>query len=276
MNKRRGVIWLLAGLVLALAAAGLSYFAFQQLITQQASTVEEAATQSVVVAKQLVNERAVIRLADIGTEERPRDQVPSGAIFKTEDAVGRIALRPIASGQLLLTQNLAESFPSTGGVEPGKVVTETVNFNDALGGELVAYALPAADLLSTEGILLPGDRVDLLFSTDVTGQQEGTGGKVAVYAIQDLELLQIIYQPPPPQTEEERKQGKERPPLVPKTLILAMEPQDAVTLKYAVDIEAPINLALRAQDNRRDFDVDAVTINTIADRYDFGAPRPIP
>lgn len=276
MNKRRGVIWLLAGLVLALAAAGLSYFAFQQLITQQASTVEEAATQSVVVAKQLVNERAVIRLADIGTEERPRDQVPSGAIFKTEDAVGRIALRPIASGQLLLTQNLAESFPSTGGVEPGKVVTETVNFNDALGAELVAYALPAADLLSTEGILLPGDRVDLLFSTDVTGQQEGTGGKVAVYAIQDLELLQIIYQPSPPQTEEERKQGKERPPLVPKTLILAMEPQDAVTLKYAVDIEAPINLALRAQDNRRDFDVDAVTINTIADRYDFRAPRPIP
>lgn len=276
MNKRRGVIWLLAGLILALAAAGLSYFAFQQLITQQASTVEEAATQTVVVAKQLVNERAVIRLADIGTEERPRDQVPSGAIFKTEDAVGRIALRPISAGQLLLAQNLAESFLSTGGVEPGKVVTETVNFNAALGEELVAYALPAADLLSMEGILLPGDRVDLLFSTDVTGQQEGTGGKVAVYAIQDLELLQIIYQPPPPQSEEERKQGKEQPPLVPKTLILAMEPQDAVTLKYAVDIQAPINLALRAQDNRRDFDVDAVTINTIADRYDFRAPRPVP
>lgn len=276
MNKRRGVIWLLAGLVLALAAAGLSYFAFQQLIVQQASTVEEAATQTVVVAKQLVNERAVIRLADVGTEEHPRDQVPSGAIFKTEDAVGRIALRPVASGQLLLAQNLAESFPSTTGIEPGKVVTETVNFNEALGEELVAYALPAADLLSKEGILLPGDRVDLLFSTDVTGQQEGTGGKVAVYAIQDLELLQIIYQPPPPQTEEEKKEGKEQPPLVPKTLILAMQPQDAVTLKYAVDIQAPINLALRAQDNRRDFDVDAVTINTVADRYDFRAPRPIP
>jgi Flp pilus assembly protein CpaB len=231
----------------------------------------------VVVARQLINERAVIRLSDVGTEERPKDQVPSGAIFKTDDAVGRIAARPIPEGQILLAQNLVESFPTTAGVEPGNVITETVNFSEALGEELVAYALPAADLLSMEGILLPGDHVDLLFSTDVAGQREGSGGKVAIYAIQDLEVLQIIYQPPPPKSEEEKaKEQGEAPPLVPKTLILAMQPQDATVLKYAVDIQAPINLALRAEENRRVFEVDAVTINTIADRYDFVAPVPVP
>ncbi len=276
MNRRRGVFWLLAGLLLAIVAAGISYFVFQRVVTQQASTVEEKeSTQTVVVAKQLINERAVIRLADVSTEERPLADVPSGAIFKTEDAVGRIANRFIAAGQVLLAQNLVDSFSSSG-LQPTDIVTETLNFNEALGEELVAYALPATDQLSMEGILLPGDHVDLLFSTDVVGEIEGTGGKVSIYSIQDLEILQIIYKPPP--SGEESKDGDaaaDPNARIPKTLILAIEPQDSVVLKYAIDTQAAINLALRASDNRRIFEVDAATINTIAERYRFTAPRPV-
>jgi Flp pilus assembly protein CpaB len=278
MNRRRGILWLLAGLVLAIVAAGLSYFAFQRVISQQMESAEEESMQSVVVAKELINERAVIRLADIGTEERPVEEVPSGAIFKTDDAVGRITTRSISPGQVLLAQHLVESFPSTG-LEPSEVVTSTVNFNQALGENLVAFAVPANDRLSTEGILLPGDRVDLLFSTDVIGEQEGTGGKVSVYALQDLEILQIIYKPKPKEEGKEEGQDEgseaESSTRVPKTLIVAIEPQDSVILKYALDTETSIDLALRAEDNRRLFEVDSVTINTIADRYDFIAPRPL-
>jgi Flp pilus assembly protein CpaB len=277
MKRRRGILWLTAGLVLALLAAGISYFTFQRAVAQKASASEEKPTQTVVVAKQLINERAVIRLADISTEERLIEEVPSGAIFKTDDAAGRIAARSIPPGQVLLAQNLIESFPSTG-IEPADVVTSTVNFNQALGEELVAFALPVADKLSKEGILLTGDRVDLLFSTDVVGEQEGSGGKVSIYAIQDLEVLQIIYQPPPADKEEDKKKdnaGAEPPALQPKTLILAMEPQDAVVLKYALDTGSPIDLVLRGEDNRRFFDVDAVHINTISERYRFTAPKPV-
>jgi Flp pilus assembly protein CpaB len=270
--------------VLAIVAAGISYFAFQQAMSQQASALEEASTQTVVVAKQSINERAVIKLTDLSTEERSIEQVPSGAIFKTEDAVGRIAVRSIPAGQVLLAQQLIESFPqgAAGGIEPADIITSTVNFNQALGDDLVAFALPIADRLSKEGILLAGDHVDLLFSTDVVGQQEGTGGKVSIYAIQDLEVLQIIYQPPP---EEEKKDAQEAEKadkasqsatLVPKTLILAIQPQDAVVLKYALDAASPIDLVLRAKDNRRSFDVDAVHINIISERYRFDAPRPLP
>jgi Flp pilus assembly protein CpaB len=276
MNRRRGILWLMAGLLLAILAAGISYYAFQQIVTQQASASEDKSTQTVVVAKQIINERAVIRLGDISTEERPIEEVPSGAVFKTEDAVGSIANRPIPAGQVLLAQNLVESFPSTS-LEPADIVTGTVNFSEALGEDLVAYALPATDRLSMEGILLPGDHVDLLFSTDVVGEQEGTGGKVSVYAIQDLEVLQIIYKPPPTEGEEEKKEAKPEPAaLVPKILIMAMEPQDAVVLKYAIDTKTSIDLALRAEDNQRTFEVDAVTINIVAERYEFVAPRPVP
>ncbi len=280
MNRRRGILWLIAGLVLAIVAAGLSYYAFQQIVSQQESAVEEQLTQTVVVAKEFINERAVVRLNDIRTEERPIDEVPSGAIFKTDDAVGRISTRSFQPGQVLLTQNLVESFPSTG-VEPTEVVSGTINFNQALGENLVAFALPASNRLSQEGILLPGDRVDLLFSTEVVGEEEGTGGKVSVYAIQDLEILQIIYQPPPAEEKEANaEQGAEKteaqtPSRIPKTLILAIEPQDSVVLKYAIDTQTSMDLALRSADNRRRFEVDAMNINTIADRYEFQAPRPV-
>jgi Flp pilus assembly protein CpaB len=277
MKRRRGVLWLLAGLVLALLAAGISYFAFQQAMAERASAVEEPSTQTVVVAKQLINERAVVRLADISTEERLVEEVPSGAIFKTDDAVGRIATRPIQPGQVLLTQYLIESFSSTG-IEPSDIVTETVNFNEALGEDLVALAFPVTDRLSKEGILLSGDHVDLLFSTDVVGQQEGAGGKVSIYAIQDIEILQVIYQPLPAEETDEQKtdEVESESPLVPKTLILAMEPQDAVVLKYAIDTESPLDLVLRAGENERLFDVDSVHINTISERYRFTAPKPLP
>lgn len=277
MKRRRGILWLIAGLVLALLAAGISYYTFQRAVAQQASATEEKPTQTVVVARQLINERAVIRLADISTEERLVEEVPSGAIFKTDDAVGRIAARSISPGQVLLAQNLIESFPSTS-LEPADVVTGTVNFNQALGEELVAFALPVTDKLSKEGILLAGDHVDLLFSTDVVGEQEGTGGQVSIYAIQDLEILQIIYPPPPENQEEDKKKDaaeSEPPALQPKTLILAIEPQDAVVLKYALDSEGPIDLVLRGEDNRRFFDVDAVHINTLSERYRFNSPRPL-
>ena len=275
MNRRRGVIWLIAGLVLAIVAAGISYFAFQQVITQQQEApVEQVSTQTVVVARQLINERAVVRLSDIGTEERPIGEVPSGALFRTEDALGSIANRSIQPGAIVLAQYLVESFSETG-IEQAEVVTGTINFNESLGEDLVAYPLPATDKLSMEGVLLPGDRIDLLFSTSVIGQQEGTGGEISVYAIQDLEVLQIIYQPPPPPPEGEEAPA-EPPPRIPKLLILAIDPQDATVLKYAIDTESTIDVALRAQDNRRIFEVDAVTINTLADRYEFTAPRPVP
>ena len=276
MNRRRGIIWLIAGLVLAIVAAGISYFAFQQIVTQQAaSPVEQKTTQTIVVAKELVNERAVIRIADVSTQERPITEVPSGAVFKTEDAVGRIANRTILPGDVLLAQNLVASFPETG-LQSSEVVTGTVNFNQALGENLVAYPIPATDRLSIEGILLPGDRIDLLFSTDVVGEQEGAGGKVTVYGIQDLEILQIIYQPPPPPPEgAEDKPQAEPPARIPKLLILAIEPQDVAVLKYALDSEAPIDLALRAEENRRLFEVESVTINTLSERYEFIAPRPV-
>jgi Flp pilus assembly protein CpaB len=277
MNRRRGILWLVAGLVLAILAAGISYYAFQQVVVRQASTPVGKSAQTVVVAKQPINERAVIRLADISTEERPLDKVPSGAVFKTDDAVGRIAARSIAAGQVLLAQNLVESFTPTN-LDQTDITTASVNFNQALGEDLVAFALPVSDKLSKEGILLAGDHVDLLFSTDVVGAQEATGGKVSIYAIQDLEILQIIYQPPPAEKADAKKEDQptEQPALVPKTLILAINPQDAVVLKYAIDTQSPLDLVLRGENNRRRFDVDAVHINTISERYRFSAPKPVP
>ena len=89
MKQRRGILWLLAGLILAILAAGISYFAFQRAVAQRASTAEEKPTQTVVVAKQVINERAVIRLADMSTEEG-RGALPPGT-YRPTRRMGRMS-----------------------------------------------------------------------------------------------------------------------------------------------------------------------------------------
>jgi hypothetical protein len=100
-------------------------------------------------------------------------------------------------------------------------------------------------------------------------------GAASIYSLQSLEIWQIIYQAPPPPAEGEEAPA-EQPVRVAKTIILAIDPQDATVLKYAIDTQAAIDLALRAEENERLFEVDPVTINTLSDRYDFSSPRPVP
>ena len=47
MKRRRGILWLLAGLILAVLAAGISYFAFQQVVGEQANAVEEVPEEEI-------------------------------------------------------------------------------------------------------------------------------------------------------------------------------------------------------------------------------------
>jgi hypothetical protein len=59
-------------------------------------------------------------------------------------------------------------------------------------------------------------------------------------------------------------------------LIVAVNPQDAVTLKYFVDSGANISLALRPPKLTSIFEVVPVTINFLADQFGIKAPEILP
>jgi pilus assembly protein CpaB len=229
---------------------------------------EPKLTRPVVVAAQFVDRRSVLSAADLEIRELPEDSIRSGAVVKMEDAVGRITLTELNQGEIVLAQNLLE-VTAEGEPQEGEA-----SLGEALNDDEVAIPLLATDLMNRFGVLQPGDKVDLLFSTNVVGRtlQEDVprGGLVAVTAVQDLEILQIVaITAPAEEGQEEQAQVVER------LIILIADPQEAVIIKYLKDSGGVIDFALRAPTSEQLFEVEPVTINYLAERYGITPPEPL-
>jgi pilus assembly protein CpaB len=268
LRGRRGLIWILAGAVLAVLAGVAAMLALRAAISSMQVPVAEAPlTRPVVVASRFIARRSTLTAADVEIRELPEDSIRSGAIVKTEDAVGKITLTELNQGEMILAQNLldvtAEGAPE--GPEP--------SLAEALEEDEVAVSVRATDLMSRFGVLQPGDKVDVLFSVNVVGktfQEEiPRGGLVAFNAIQGLEILQIA-------TIRTTQEGQEEGTAVEERLIvLVADPQQAVILKYLKDSGGVIDFALRSPASEQLFDVEAVTINYLAERYEIVPPEPL-
>lgn len=267
LRTRRGILWMVAGAVLALLAGLAAMWALRTAIsTVEVPEAEAPLTRAVVVATHLIPRRAVLSEADVEIKELPEDSIRSGAVVRTEDAVGRITLTEFNQGEIVLAQNLLEI------TEEGAPEEAEVSLAEALNEDEVAVALRATDLMSRFGVLHAGDKVDLLFSVNVVGKtyQEDIprGGLVALTAVQDLEILQIVSDRPPAE-EGEEEQPQER------LIILIADPQEAVILKYLKDSGGVIDFALRAPTSEQLFEVEPVTINYLATRYGIVPPEPL-
>jgi len=247
-------------------------FALRTAVTTvQVPEVEAPLTRSVVVAAHLVERRTVLSETDVEIRELPEDAIRSGAVVKTEDAIGRITLTELNEGEIILAQNLLE-VTAEGAPEEGQV-----SLGEALEEDELAVALPATDLMSRFGVVMPGDKVDVLFSINVVGktllEEVPRGGLVALTTVQDLEILQIVAEKPAVeeggQPPAEGEQPSER------LLILIADPQEAVIIKYLKDSGGVIDFALRAPTSERLFDTEPVTINYLARRYGIIPPEPL-
>lgn len=272
LRRRKGLIWILAGVVVAVLAGVAAMLALRAAIsTVQVPVAEAPLTRSVVVASRFIARRSTLTYADLEIKELPEDSIRSGAIVRTEDAAGRITLTEFNQGEMILAQNLLE-VTAEGAPEAGEP-----SLGEALEEEEVAVALQATDLMNRFGVLQPGDKVDLLFSVNVVGktyqEEVPRGGLVALNALQNLEVLQIVAI----KTQEEgTEEGAEEQPVVEERLIvLIADPQQAVILKYLKDSAGAIDFALRSPTSERLFEVEAVTINYLADRYKIVPPEPL-
>lgn len=263
---------MLAGGVVAALAGLVAMFALRTAVsTVQVPPVEAPLTRPVVVATHMVARRSILTEADVEIRELPEDAIRSGAVVKTEDAVGKITLTELNEGEIILAQNLLE-VTAEGAPEEGEV-----SLAEALEEDEVAVALPATDLLSRFGVVMPGDKVDVLFSVNVVGktyeEEVPRGGLVALTTIQDLEILKIVTEKPTvvegQQPPAEGEQPSER------LVILIADPQEAVILKYLKDSGGVIDFALRAPTSERLFDTEPVTINYLAIRYGIIPPEPL-
>src|SRR5512139_839990 len=99
--KRRGLLWFVASIVLALLAGVMAMFF---LSSRSGPAPAAAPKQPVVVALNAIAANQVIRADNVKLEER--DKIQSGAAMEVQAIVGATALRDIAQGEQILMQDL--------------------------------------------------------------------------------------------------------------------------------------------------------------------------
>ena len=264
MGLRRGWIWYLAGLLLAVMAGVLAVLALRQAVPKVEPI--RTATRPVIVARQDLAARQILSQDMLATRDLPLEEIPSGAVFRIEDAIGKFSLQDIKTGQPLLAQNLIAT--STGS---GAAITSSVQLAALLPPNKVAVVLPVVDLLSQSGDLNIGDRIDLLASMMVAGTKEGEGGQVTLMNIQNVPIVKVLQQAPP--TSGSQQQQQQRPAIT--GLVLAVDPQDGIIVKYFVDSGAKVSIDLRSAKLTATFDVSPVTLAYLADKYKITVPQPL-
>lgn len=247
MQRRKGLIWLAAGAILALLAGAVAFVTMQQAAVERTVVQEEPRTK-VVVATREIPLRTVIQGADVGLKELPTDAVPEGSVLRVDEAVGKISMVRLTPGEVLLAHRLAD--PTKKG--------ENIAFTMEEGRLVMAF--PAMDLMSTIGLLEPGDRVDILFSLDIEGQEGAPGGLVTFSSLQNLEITAVVM---PAVGEKQTSGGAARP----QAILLALEPQDALVLKHLIDAGGIVDVVLRAPTDQQLFETQPVDIDYLIDRY---------
>jgi pilus assembly protein CpaB len=227
MTRRKAWIWIALALLCAVGAGALSFYVLdQQAVAAQAAAAQAAPPTPVpvptlrmpVAARDLPVGQA-LTADDIALKDFPTDLAPSSAITDTEALVGQMLAEPVAEGDIFRSKALrgAAGAPLSSSIEPGKTI----------------LAFPVVDLIGQTGLIVAGDRVDLLITTEVTGDAPG---KKTGYTVQNVEVLRVLGAEP---TED-------NPNPKPSAFLLQLTPQDAVLVKMVKDSGGTIDLALRS------------------------------
>jgi len=174
---------------------------------------------------------------------------------------GKFTLQPTEAGQPLLIQNLVSISAGAGGT-----ITTTSRLAALLPDDKIGVVLPAGDLLSKSGEVSTGDHVDVLASLSVASATEGKGGQVTLMTLQNVPVIKTLQE----------ASGKQDQPGPITGLVVAVDPQDAVTLKYFVDAGANVSIGLRPPKLTTIFDILPETINYIADKFGIKPPELLP
>jgi pilus assembly protein CpaB len=252
-KRRSGVIWIAAGILLAIIAGGLA-FVFILRVSQAQTPEEKAPELDVVFATRFLEEQQLIGSGDVELRRAPVDVVPENAIRDVQQAVGQLTLAEISPGEMIVSSNV---------ISP-TIAAERAAFT--MDDDQVAMAFPARDLMSSNQLLKAGDRVDVLFSVEITveSEDEAEAEVMTFNALQDLVIAAVIR----PRGLDAKAAAETEP----AAIIFALDPQDALVLKHLKDVGGTVDIVLRAPEAEGRFDTQPVHENYLIDRYELHLP----
>jgi pilus assembly protein CpaB len=244
-------------------------------IARQAGETSRAAIPQVyvVMAVREIPDQAVVTPDALVVRPFPAEFAPVGAISSPEQVVGKFAAGTIYQDQILMGGHV-----STGKKAP--------SLSDRVPPGRVVIWLPMPELLSGQIGFKPGDRLDILLSLQLGQAAQAAGADPVVGSsnasaamtmstqttLQNVEIFAIGEQA---QAGITAGAGGVTARTAPSTqpLALLVDHQDAIIIKYIKDSGGTIDLALRSSDEERIIRTDAVTVDSIAERFRFRVPQ---
>ncbi len=220
MNSRR--ITLIVAIVLAVTT-GLLTLRYLNSVNQTAQ-VAVVESKPVVIASRDIPTRAKITPDMLTLVKRPANQVEPGAISDPHMAIGDVSLIAIPMNSTITDTKIGQpaAVGLTARIKPG----------------MRAVTIPVDAIKSVNGLIQPGDRVDVLASV-----QKGSSDRPRTYAIIRGALvlaLNSTIEPTPDQSPAPGTSGN-----VPQTVTLGVTVQQADLLTVA-DLNTTLRLALRS------------------------------
>lgn len=274
MGRLRGVLWLAAGLLIALLAG---FIAYQSLTNATESQAEAGGgrgpTIDVVVAQRAVPIRTQLGAEDVELIAMPVEFAPQNALRELGEAIGQVTTIDLYPGEILGSERLFDP----------NVIARNGRVALFMAEDEVLMAIPAQDLLSQVKVLKAGDRIDLLFSLDVPterlpGQGNDTDDEQATLnLLQNVMIVGLLHKSDEPVNEASvpnMSNGDQRvneSPSSPDAILLTLPPQDALVVKYAIDAGGIMEVVLRAPDADQVYEIDPVDVDYLINRYDIPA-----
>ena len=229
--------------------AGVLVFVTVRRAATVPKAVEEPARVPALVAARDIPLHTVISEADVAVREVPPELIPEDGLVDLEEALGQLTTAEIARGEIVLRRRL---------IAPDYVGPRAAFVMDPAR---VIVAFPVHDLLGSSDLVRPGDHIEIMFSFDFGKVNPDIWtGMNTFSALSDVEVAAVVRGAG---SEQQQAAGK-----APATaILLALEPLDALTLKFFRDAGGAPDLALRSPVAEGPFDVPAVDGQYVLERY---------
>lgn len=266
--KNSGLLWWVGAFVLAALAGFLTYGLLTTTAPAAASGRTAENTVPVIVAAQDIPFRRSIREEDLTTRNLPVDSVPQGAAVTLDQVVGKMSSVDLFANEPILTQQL---------VTPD-VVTQQVALSVPEGK--IVMAVPTSSRLIENKLMRPGDFIDLMATFELEIQRLGERKDMpeTFTLLNNLEVHAIIL--PTTLDEEAQQQATMQeggvfhtPDEGGQSILLAIDLQDALSIRHILDVGGSLDLALRPKGDESVVETDAVDQYYLADRYNIDLNR---
>lgn len=261
--KSGGLFWWLGALVFAGLAGILTFSLLQQRVPSNGKNLN---TRPVVVAVVDIPFRRSISENEVAIRDLPVESIPEGAATTLDQVVGKMSSVDLFANAPLLIQQM---------VTPD-IVTQQVALSVPKGK--IVMAVPTQSKLIANRLIRPGDQIDVLATFELEVMREQGGGPMpeSVGLLQNLEVHAIIL--PLDQNAEAvtgateggvfhtgDKEGQ--------SVLLAVDPQDALTIRHILDVGGELDLALRGPEDDTITEIEPVDQFYLADRYNIDLVR---